>query len=90
MRITQSGSSSTILERLWPFPASFSNTDVVTLVSHSNNGARRNELNLANFKRAFSDTNTSTSSVSIGMEFTSGVIAASWIDIPVYAIGRWY
>ncbi|EPM0018483.1 hypothetical protein OE300_21225 [Pseudomonas aeruginosa] len=89
-RITQSGSSSTILERPWSFPASFSNTDVVTLVSHSNNGSRRNELNIANFKRAFSDTNTGSGSVNIGMEFTSGVIASSWIDVPVYAIGRWY
>ncbi|WP_434039116.1 hypothetical protein [Pseudomonas aeruginosa] len=89
-RITQSGSSSTILERPWSFPASFSNTDVVTLVSHSNNGSRRNELNIANFKRAFSDTNTGLGNVNIGMEFTSGVIAASWFDIPVYAIGRWY
>ncbi|ETU83065.1 hypothetical protein Q094_05832 [Pseudomonas aeruginosa PS42] len=89
-RITQSGSSSTILERPWSFPASFSNTDVVTLVSHSNNGSRRNELNIANFKRAFSDTNTGSGSVTIGMEFTSGVIASSWIDVPVYAIGRWY
>lgn len=89
-RITQLGSSSTILERAWFFPASFSNTDVVTLVSHSNNVTRRNELNIANFKRAFSDTIVRSDGVRIGIEFTSGVVEASWIDIPVYAIGRWY
>ena len=88
-RITDSG---TVLENAWDFPAIFINAgSIVSHISISNNAFKYSTSSIRdNITRIFANTQLTVSKTNVGVVGTFNSPPDSYVDVSVFAIGRWY